>query len=362
MPDTPTFGRYAEIPYNQMTPEQQEAYRSLIEIRGQVGGPSKIWVHNPKLAKAAAPLGAHFHPGHYSLTEREREIAVCIINSKWHSAYPTSAHERRGKEVGLPAEKVEALIAGGEGRAWVAGRQLIDLIRTFPTALSAEQLRALTRPLAPRAYSIASSRREVGEEAHLLISAVRYASHGRARKGVASNFVAERRKRGDRVRVKLRPNRHFALPAPDRDIIMVGPGTGVAPFRAFVQERRAIGAGGRSWLFFGDRQFTHDFLYQLEWQEALQDGALARMDVAFSRDRPEKIYVQHRMWDARRDLVDWIENGAYFYVCGDAKTMAKDVRATLVRAFADVKTLSAAEAEGAVSALERERRYLQDTY
>jgi 4-carboxymuconolactone decarboxylase len=112
MPDTPTFGRYAEIPYNQMTPEQQEAYRSLIEIRGQVGGPSKIWVHNPKLAKAAAPLGAHFHPGHYSLTEREREIAVCIINSKWHSAYPTSAHERRGKEVGLPAEKVEALIAG----------------------------------------------------------------------------------------------------------------------------------------------------------------------------------------------------------------------------------------------------------
>jgi sulfite reductase (NADPH) flavoprotein alpha-component len=257
---------------------------------------------------------------------------------------------------------VEALIAGGEGRAWVASRQLIDLIRTFPTALSAEQLRALTRPLAPRAYSIASSRREVGEEAHLLISAVRYASHGRARKGVASNFVAERSKRGDRVRVKLRPNRHFALPAPDRDIIMVGPGTGVAPFRAFVQERRAIGAGGRSWLFFGDRQFTHDFLYQLEWQEALQDGALGRMDVAFSRDRPEKIYVQHRMWDARRDLVDWIENGAYFYVCGDAKTMAKDVRATLVRAFADVKTISAAEAEGAVSVLQRERRYLQDTY
>ena len=112
MPDTPTFGRYAEIPYEQMTPEQQEGYRSVIEVRGQLGGPSKIWVHNPKLAKAAAPLGAHFHPGHYSLTEREREIAVCIINSKWHSAYPTSAHERRGKAVGLPADKVEALIAG----------------------------------------------------------------------------------------------------------------------------------------------------------------------------------------------------------------------------------------------------------
>ena len=257
---------------------------------------------------------------------------------------------------------IKALISNGEGRGWIAGRQLIDLVSTFPIALSAEQLRALTRPLAPRAYSIASARQEVGEEAHLLISAVRYQSHGRPRKGVASNFAAERRQRGDRVRVKLRPNRHFALPAPDRDIIMVGPGTGVAPFRAFVQERRATATSGRSWLFFGDRQFTHDFLYQLEWQEALRDGALARMDVAFSRDRPEKIYVQHRMWDARRNLVDWLEGGAYLYVCGDAKAMAKDVRATLVRAFADVKAISTAAAERTVGALERERRYLQDTY
>jgi sulfite reductase (NADPH) flavoprotein alpha-component len=257
---------------------------------------------------------------------------------------------------------VKALIAGGEGRGWIAGRHLVDLIRTFPIAMSAEHLRVVTRPLAPRAYSIASSRREVGEEAHLLISAVRYESHGRPRKGVASNFVAGRRKRGDRVRVRLRPNRHFALPAPDRDVIMVGPGTGVAPFRAFVQERRATAAGGRSWLFFGDRQFTHDFLYQLEWQEALEDGALTRMDVAFSRDRREKVYVQHRMWDARRDLVDWLEGGAYLYVCGDAKAMAKDVRATLIRAFADVKAISGEAAERSVGALERERRYLQDTY
>ena len=112
MSDTPTFGRYAEIPYDQMTPEQQEGYRSLIETRGRLPGPTKIWVHNPKLAKAAGPLGAHFHPGQYSLSEREREIAVCIINAKWHSAYPTNAHERRGKEVGLAANQVEAIIAG----------------------------------------------------------------------------------------------------------------------------------------------------------------------------------------------------------------------------------------------------------
>jgi sulfite reductase (NADPH) flavoprotein alpha-component len=257
---------------------------------------------------------------------------------------------------------VKALIADGQAREWIAGRQLIDLIATFPIALDAEKLRALTRPLAPRAYSIASSRREVGDEAHLLISAVRYESHGRQRKGVASNFVAEQLKRGGRVRVKLKPNKHFALPAPDKDVIMVGPGTGVAPFRAFVQERRATEASGRSWLFFGDRTFTHDFLYQLDWQDALKDGALTRMDVAFSRDTPEKIYVQHKLWDRRAELVEWLDGGAYFYVCGDAKAMAKDVRAALVRAFAEVKALSPEAAEQAVVTLEREKRYLQDTY
>jgi sulfite reductase (NADPH) flavoprotein alpha-component len=257
---------------------------------------------------------------------------------------------------------VKALIAEGQAKEWIVGRQLIDLIATFPIALTADHLRAVTRPLSPRAYSIASSRREVGEEAHLLISAVRYETHGRARKGVASNYAAERLKRGGRVRVKLKPNKHFALPAADRDIIMVGPGTGVAPFRAFVQERRATAVSGRSWLFFGDRQFTHDFLYQLDWQEALKDGALTRMDVAFSRDRPEKTYVQHRLWDQRRDLIEWLDGGAHFYVCGDAKAMAKDVRATLVRAYADVKALSPEAAEQAVASLERDKRYLQDTY
>lgn len=257
---------------------------------------------------------------------------------------------------------VKALIADGQAREWIAGRQLIDLIANFPIALDAETLRALTRPLAPRAYSIASSRREVEDEAHLLISAVRYESHGRARKGVASNYVAEQLKRGGRVRVKLKPNKHFALPSPDKDIIMVGPGTGVAPFRAFVQERRATEATGKSWLFFGDRTFTHDFLYQLDWQDALKDGALTRMDVAFSRDTPEKIYIQHKLWNRRADLVEWLDGGAYFYVCGDAKAMAKDVRAALVRAYADVKALSPEAAEQAVVTLEREKRYLQDTY
>ncbi len=257
---------------------------------------------------------------------------------------------------------VKTLIESGEAPAWIVGRQLIDLLAMYPISLTAEQLLGVTRPLAPRAYSIASSRREVGEEAHLLIAAVRYESHGRARKGVASIFVAERLKKGDRVRVKLKPNKHFALPAPERDIIMVGPGTGVAPFRAFVQERRAAGASGRSWLFFGDRHYTHDFLYQLEWQDALKDGGLTRMDVAFSRDTLEKNYVQHRIWDRRRDLVEWLDDGAHIYVCGDAKAMAKDVRAMLVRAIGDVKGLTPEAAEEAVRTIEKERRYQQDVY
>ncbi|WP_137045992.1 sulfite reductase flavoprotein subunit alpha [Pseudolabrys sp. FHR47] len=257
---------------------------------------------------------------------------------------------------------VKELIESGEARDWIQGRQLIDLVSNFPIALTAENLRAVTRTLAPRAYSVASSRRENEDEAHLLISAVRYETHGRARKGVASNYIAERRKRGDKVRVKVRSNKHFRLPSDGRDIIMVGPGTGIAPFRAFVQERRAAGAKGRSWLFFGDRHFTHDFLYQLEWQEALKEGDLTRMDVTFSRDQPEKIYVQDRIWERRRDIVEWLDGGANFYVCGDAKAMAKDVRAALVRSYQDVKSLSAEAAEAAVAQIERDKRYLTDTY
>jgi sulfite reductase (NADPH) flavoprotein alpha-component len=263
---------------------------------------------------------------------------------------------------GFGQRYLKGLLDAGTAKGWIAGRQLIDLVQEFPVALDAEKLRALTRPLAPRAYSIASSRAEVGEEAHLLISAVRYRTHNRGRNGVASNYVAERLKKGAKLRVKLKPNKHFTLPAAERDIIMVGPGTGVAPFRAFLQERQATKAKGRNWLFFGDRTFTHDFLYQTEWQAALKEGALTRMDVAFSRDTPDKVYVQHRIWEKRGDIVAWLDGGASFYVCGDMNAMAKDVRAALVRAHADVKGLSAEAAEAAVASLERDKRYQQDVY
>ena len=245
----------------------------------------------------------------------------------------------------------------------VAGRHVIDLLESFPHRLTQDQLAGLLRPLAPRSYSIASSRKAVDEAAHLLVSAVRYDAHDRRRHGVASVDLADRRKAGGTVEVFLKPNTHFRLPAdPARKVVMIGPGTGVAPFRGFLQERDATGATGGNWLFFGGRNYTHDFLYQLEWQDWLQRGVLTHLDVAFSRDQPEKVYVQHRLWQQRQRLFAWIEDGALLYVCGDAKAMAKDVHAMLARVIADQGGLSAEAAEARLDALARERRYLRDVY
>jgi sulfite reductase (NADPH) flavoprotein alpha-component len=257
----------------------------------------------------------------------------------------------------LTAPKFDEYAGGALSRQ--DGWQIIDMLEAAPRKLSEEQLLALLRPLAPRYYSIASSRKAVPDEAHLLIAAVRYATHGRERNGVASVDVAERRKAGDRLRVFLKPNAHFRLPTdPELPVIMIGPGTGVAPFRAFMQERDAIGARGRSWLMFGHRNYTHDFLYQLEWQDLLKRGVLTRLDVAFSRDQPEKRYVQHALWDARRELYAWVQDGAAIYVCGDANAMAKDVHGSLQRILGEQGKDGAA----ALDALRREGRYLRDVY
>jgi sulfite reductase (NADPH) flavoprotein alpha-component len=246
---------------------------------------------------------------------------------------------------------------------WAAGRQVIDLLEATPHKLTGEQLTTLLRPLPPRYYSIASSRKAVGEQADLLVAALRHASHGRARTGVASVDMTERHRGGDRLQVFLRPNLHFRLPADaDRPVIMIGPGTGVAPFRGFLQEREAVGATGRNWLVFGHRNYTHDFLYQLEWQDWVKNGLLTRLDVAFSRDQPAKRYVQHSLWDARRDLYAWLNDGAALYVCGDANAMAKDVHATLLRILADQGNQDEAAAKAELDAIRRDGRYLRDVY
>ena len=246
---------------------------------------------------------------------------------------------------------------------WETGRQVIDLLDATPQRLTGAQLTGLLRPLPPRYYSIASSRKSVGEEAHLLVAGLRYTSHGRDRAGVASIDMTARHRAGERLNVFLRPNTHFRLPAdPNRAVIMIGPGTGVAPFRGFLQEREAVGATGKNWLVFGHRNYLHDFLYQLEWQDWLKDGRLNRLDVAFSRDQPAKRYVQHALWESRRDLYAWLKDGAALYVCGDMNAMAKDVHATLLRIIADQGSLDEAAAKAELDAIRRDGRYLRDVY
>ncbi|MDR3538952.1 MAG: flavodoxin domain-containing protein [Acetobacteraceae bacterium] len=260
--------------------------------------------------------------------------------------------------------KLTALAADEPALAqFLADRQFIDLLEAAPHALTAEQLTGLLRPLPPRLYSVASSRKSVDEEAHLLIAKVQWESHGRTRKGVASGQVAERLQVGDTLPVYLKANPHFRPPEDtDRPVVMIGPGTGVAPFRAFLQEREALGAKGRNWLFFGARRFMHDFLYQLDWQDWAKSGLLSRIDLAFSRDQREKIYVQHRMWEARRDLYAWIKDGAAIYVCGDAKAMAKDVHAALLAVIADQSGAGPEAAANELRTLQRDGRYKRDVY
>ncbi|WP_432745143.1 flavodoxin domain-containing protein [Methylobacter sp. G7] len=246
---------------------------------------------------------------------------------------------------------------------FAADRQLVDFLQAFPEKLSADQLFGLLRPLPGRLYSVASSLKAHPGEAHLLVGAVRWDSHGKARKGVASSYLGDRCRMGDTAKIYVKPNRHYRLPVDDaRPIIMIGAGTGVAPYRAFVEERVETGAKGPSWLFFGERNYTFDFLYQLEWQDYLASGALTRIDVAFSRDQPEKIYVQQRLWQRRAELREWVEDGAYLYVCGDEKGMARDVDQMLVKILGEPVNGDEEAGRTKLKELAKAGRYQRDVY
>ena len=249
-------------------------------------------------------------------------------------------------------------------REWMEGREIIDaLLEYAPQGLPAEALVSIFRKLPVRLYSIASSPLEHPDEVHLTVAAVRYESNGRARKGVCSTYLADLVKVGESVPVFVQPNKNFRLPAdPATPIIMVGPGTGVAPFRAFVEHRSAQEGAGKSWLFFGDQHFTYDFLYQLEWQDHLKSGALTRLDVAFSRDQPEKIYVQDRIIEQAKEIYQWLQEGAHFYVCGDATRMARDVHEALISVVEFQDGISREAAEAYVGELKKSKRYQRDVY
>lgn len=289
----------------------------------------------------------------------ESALRTLLMDERDMTALSHATVERFVMVTGHP--EARKLISSDHARAWIEGRQFIDLLERFPVSLTSQQLAVLTAPLRPRAYSIASSRKEVGNEAHLLVSAARNEVTGKTT-GIASAYLADRVAVASRITVRLRPNSDFRLPGPSTDIIMIGAGTGIAPFRAFLQERSATRAPGRNWLVFGTRHEEQDFPFRSEWRDALKDGSLHRLDLAFSGDGPNKGYVQDRLWASRGEIVRWLKGGASLYVCGDAKGMARDVRAILVRLFADVGAMSQDLAETAVSNLEREGRYRQDVY
>lgn len=249
-------------------------------------------------------------------------------------------------------------------KAYIDGRDLIDLVRDFkPWNSTAQEFISILRKMPARLYSISSSFEANPDEVHLTIGAVRYDAHGRERKGVCSILCAERLQPGDTLPVFIQHNENFKLPEnPDTPIIMVGPGTGIAPFRSFMQEREESGAEGKSWLFFGDQHFVTDFLYQTEWHKWLKDGVLSKMDVAFSRDGDEKVYVQHRMQENSRELFQWLEEGAAVYICGDEKNMAHDVHNTLIDIIEKEGGMSREQAAEYLADMQKNKRYQRDVY
>ncbi|SUQ56494.1 Sulfite reductase [NADPH] flavoprotein alpha-component [Raoultella terrigena] len=246
---------------------------------------------------------------------------------------------------------------------YAATTPIVDMVRFSPAQLDAQALIDLLRPLTPRLYSIASSQAETENEVHVTVGVVRYDIEGRARAGGASSFLADRVEEDGEVRVFIEHNDNFRLPAnPQTPVIMIGPGTGIAPFRAFMQQRAAEGAEGKNWLFFGNPHFTEDFLYQVEWQSYVKEGVLSRIDLAWSRDQQQKVYVQDRLREQGAELWRWINDGAHIYVCGDANRMAKDVERTLLEVIAEFGAMDAEAADEFLSELRVERRYQRDVY
>ena len=289
----------------------------------------------------------------YALT---RKLEITALNLGFLRSWAEIADSRVLRGL-LTAEQHSSLAE------FVATHQIIDVVRRYPAELDAQTFVATLRKLSPRSYSIASSASANPDEVHLSVAAVRYDTFGSKHWGAASTHLADRVAEGDTVPVYIESNSRFRLPANDNaSIIMIGPGTGVAPFRAFVEERAERNASGGNWLFYGDRTFSEDFLYQLEWQRHLQHGRLDKLDVAFSRDQVEKVYVQDRLRENAAEVFAWIEDGTYIYVCGDAKNMAGDVHDALVDVIAEHGAIDRDAAEQYIRELRRAGRYQRDVY
>ena len=331
----------------------------------QPGDGIGIVTHNGP-APVEALLAATGLSGAARLTHKGEELSLEeILTSKLEicTTVPRFLDHWAGLTESAELNALRSDEAKAERQAFLRGHHIVDIVRKFPQpGIDAETFVAGLRPLQPRVYSLSSSLAAMPDEAHITLSPLRYDLHEEQRHGVASAHLADRTHVGATLPVYIQTNDQFRLPGDDVPIIMVGPGTGVAPFRAFLQEREARGASGRNWLFFGERNSRSDFLYQLEWQGWLKDGLLTHMDVAFSRDGPEKVYVQHRLVDHAKTLFDWLENGAHFYVCGDAEAMAPDVHSALITIAETAGGMNREAAETYVRELQRGHRYHRDVY
>ena len=292
----------------------------------------------------------------FSLKDALLHKFACTVVSKIQIKKFNEIAQMSALEELLKIENKQALID------YMWGRELIDLFKEYPQqGLSVQDFIALLRPMPPRLYSIASSLSAHSEEVHLTVAVVRYDSYGQQRKGVCSSYLAERV--GERIPCYFHPNKNFKLPQnQEAPVIMVGPGTGIAPFRAFIEERQATGAPGKNWLFFGDRSQKTDYLYGSEWESYRKDGILNELDLAWSRDQSEKVYVQHKMLEKGAELWKWLQDGAVFYVCGDASRMAKDVDQALRTIAQQHGSMNEDEATIWIKALQKEKRYLKDVY
>lgn len=248
------------------------------------------------------------------------------------------------------------------GNEWREGRDLLDAIKEYEFSIDAQQLVDSLRKLPPRLYSIASSYDANPDEVHLTIGLVTYEIEGRNYEGVTSGLIANELEIGDKLPIFIQQNDHFRLPADEEKIIMIGAGTGIAPFRSFIEQREETGATGESWLFFGEQHFVTDFLYQLEWQRYLKAGVLSKMSVAFSRDQEEKIYVQHRIIEQGEEFYNWLQQGATIFICGDEKYMASDVEAAILQVIAQYGNKTEEQAQNYLQNLIQEKRYLRDVY
>jgi len=268
----------------------------------------------------------------------------------------------------VESEKLLALLDDKAAlREYAANHQVVDVVKSEPlpneVKLSAQTFIEALRKITPRLYSIASAQSEVEEEVHLTVGLVQYQAGDEVRQGGASGFLANGSEEGGEVKVFIEHNDNFRLPADNETpVIMIGPGTGVAPFRAFMQEREATDASGDNWLFFGDQTFTQDFLYQVEWQNYLKSGLLNKIDLAFSRDQAEKIYVQDRLKENASEVFSWLERGAHIYVCGDMSRMAKDVESALLEIISEQGQLSQEQATTYLKDLRNAKRYQKDVY